>query len=143
MGGTYNVSDISPANGDSSLYVSGPGSSSHFGGMVINLPSVTPNTVRYKVKAVDPSLGGSAYFVIGDENISSNSGIAFIYFQGSSNSLRLTSAGSSGNVDYPSAANTWFTVELRNIDYVNKTFSYIVNDSLLGDSIDFRSPVFD
>lgn len=106
------------------------GSSGHYNGMLATIPSSTPSNISYWAKAGSAS-AHDGYLTFGDGNLGggSNSGVSFIYFQANTGNLRVLGSGTPSEVNVPYTPNTWFFIELRNIDWTNKTFDVWINNT--------------
>jgi hypothetical protein len=135
-GGTYtqSVTTTNPGAGTYSFEQTGNGS--HTQGVVATFVASTPTSISYKVKTSAASTTG-AYCVIGDVSTPSNLGIFFCYFASSG----LIRVYSSGSAVYQQAysANTWYTIELRNINFTTKTYDIWINNVLGVTNHPFRS----
>lgn len=105
-------------------------------GTSLTIPASQPDQVSWYAKS-SSSTTSDTYFVIGDASTSSNQGIAFVYFA-SSGKIRYY-ANSSNVVEINYTANTWYHLEMRNINYVAKTYDVWVNGSLVQSNFPFRS----
>jgi hypothetical protein len=131
---TREVTSATAANGTTySLHLVGGGS--HNNGMYYNLGSVTPSTVSYWARS--PSTAAhDAYVVLqGPGKVSSLDVVAFIYFTATG---VISHAGTTCNT-YAYSANTWYHLELRNMNYSAHTYDFYVNDSLACSNVNFRS----
>lgn len=131
---TYSVTTTSPAAGNYCLNINGSGG--HFTGLVANWTPAQPDNVGWWVKATTNSSTG-AYFVIGDASTSSNNGIAWVYLSSAGN-IRFYASGSA-NINVPFSANTWYHIEMRNINWVAKTYDIYINGTLQTSNFPFRS----
>jgi hypothetical protein len=130
-GYTATVNTTLPAEGLYSMNLSG--SSSHYAGPKVLFTSATPNYITWRIKSDNISAAG-AYVVIGDASISTNNGIVFAYI--TANQLGFIS---STNYYYPVVVNTWYNIELKNVNFTTKTFDIWINGILLQTSFPFRS----
>lgn len=136
-GGTYsrNVVTTSPAVG--TYCFSQSGTSTHYMGTTTTFGPAQPPNMGIWVKSDSIAGNNSGYVVIGDASTSSNQGIIFFYFQ-SAGTGRLY-AGGSNQHQFQATDSTWYHLEFRNIDYVNKTFDYFVDGVLAASAFPFRS----
>ncbi len=111
------------------------GSGSHYDGMRGDFPSSTPSHVSYWGKS-PASPNNCGYFVLGDAGTPTNNGIVFAYFT-SAGSLRFYN--NTVNYEIPVTNNTWYYVELRNINFTAKTFDLWINGVLHQTAYAFRS----
>ena len=121
-----------PAVGTRSLEI--VGSSGHYLGLKATFQPAQPNYVSWWAKSSSTSIH-DGYMVIGDANTGNgNNGVCFSYFQ-NTGILRVI-----GNATYqiPYTANTWYFFELKNIDYVTKTFDIWI-DGTFRQSMGFRT----
>lgn len=135
-GGSYtqSVTTTNPGAGTYSFEQTGTGG--HTQGVVATFVASTPTSLSYKIKTSASSTTG-AYFVIGDASTPTNLGIFFCYFASSGN-IRVYSSGSAV-YQQPYSANTWYTIELRNINFTTKTYDIWIDNVLGVASHPFRS----
>ncbi|MBE0637137.1 MAG: hypothetical protein IH598_01285, partial [Bacteroidales bacterium] len=109
------------------------GTGAHQTGIMADFAPCTPTSLSYWAK----SQGGGAdtYLVIGDNNTSSNAGIAFIYF--SNGVIRFYNGPV--NYEFPFIANTWYQIELKNMNFITKTFDIWINGVQRQTGYAFRS----
>ena len=134
-GGSYTniVTTSAPANGTYSLSMTG-GASTHYNGIYHSFGPAAVSTLSYKVKTQGGGITGLV--VIGDNNITSDNGMAMTYFSGNTFYFYTPSTGSITTTINP---NQWYQVEFKNIDYSAKTFDYYFDGALLSTSVQFRS----
>ena len=138
LGGSYSyqgVTTTDPAVGTYSLQQTG--SSSHYQGLIATLPSSQPTEISWRVKSSTINLQ-SGYVVIGDNNTTSNNGVIFCYIQTNSN-LCFSTNSFDTNYYHPISPNTWYHIELKNINWTNKTYDIYIDGSLVSTSFPFRS----
>lgn len=135
-GGTYTRSVVttSPANG--TYCFSSVGTSSHYQGTTTNFTPSTPDDLGFWVKTTDLS-SNSAYVVIGDANTNSNQGIIFFYMR--SNGQGRVYSSSANQYNFNVTANTWYHIEMRNINWTAKTYDIYVDGVLGQANFPFRS----
>lgn len=123
---TYNVTTASPASGSYCLSITGNNTS----GLEYTF---TPDTIDYfsiKLRS-DAVSGNSNYCYVG--NTANNWGIAYFHYIASSNQYRI---GGSTTVLH-NITSLWTHFELKNINYVTKTYDIYVNGSLFYPNMGF------
>lgn len=101
-------------------------------------PGIQPTYIRYFVRSADTT-AADGYFVIGDATYTASAGeIAFGFLDNLGNLLFVN--GVDPDLTMPYTANTWYRVELKNIDWTAKTLDVWVNGTLLGSGFAFRGP---
>jgi hypothetical protein len=104
-------------------------------GVLHTLPAITPSYISFYAKS-SSTTGASAYFVVGDDNVASNRGIIFFCFNTGNLTVYDGSTWRSGG---PYAADTWYFIEFKNINWQTKTFDFYVNGTFQDGAIPFRS----
>ncbi len=134
-GGSYTrqVTTSNPGGGNYSFQQIGGGG--HLGGVSQDFPSSQPAYVSFKVKPGSTTLA-DAYFLLGDVNSFGN-GIAFFYAR--EDGLMGLYISASSNSMIPYAANTWYHIEYRNINFSTKTFDFYVDGQLQYQGFPFRT----
>ena len=109
------------------------GFSGHYGGLLAQIPPATPSNISYYAKPGQANTH-DGYFTCGDGNLQSgtNTGIVFIYFQANTGILRILGGGSPSSIQLPYVPNVWYHIELRNINWVAKTFDVWVDGTSHG-----------
>ncbi|MCB9273928.1 MAG: hypothetical protein H6564_07795 [Lewinellaceae bacterium] len=135
-GGSYtrSVDMVTPAVGNYSLTQTG--SSGHISGLLATFAPAQPSEISWWVRPTNYTTT-HAYCVIGDENTPSNLGIVFCYYS-SANNLRFFSS-SAAVINFPATVNIWYFIELKNIDWDNKSFDVYINGNLVQADFPFRS----
>jgi hypothetical protein len=121
-----------PAQGNYALYLSGTNGSHYTGPQGTFTPS-QPTYISWRVRCSFTS-GANNYVVIGDASTTSNNGIVFSYFNGGD--LRFYN---NTQWNYAITMNTWYHVEMRNINWTSKTFDLWINGVLWQAGFAFRS----
>ncbi|MCB9231042.1 MAG: T9SS type A sorting domain-containing protein [Bacteroidia bacterium] len=134
--GTYTRTFPGTGAAQGTYYFQQAGSSTFYQGTGLYFPSSTPSDISFYVRTSNLS-AHNAYFVIGDASISSNNGTIFIYVQ-SGVGLRFYSSPSLDYI-YSISANTWYHVELKNINFSTFTYDIWVNGSLQYTGMSFRN----
>jgi subtilisin family serine protease len=134
-GGSYirEVTSETAANGKYSFKQNGSGE--HFSGVYTSFDRSTPSTVSFYVSPTS-YYSAHCYFVLGDDDILNNAGIAFFYAYNGNFRLYASSQVIS---EVPYNINEWYHIELCNIDYVNKRFDYYINSQLIVANFPFRA----
>src|SRR5262245_53470233 len=81
----------------------------------------------------------SGYFVLSSGSTSSY--IVWVYFQQTTGLLRNSQASTA--VETPYTINTWYHMEMRNINWTTHTYDWYVNGSLLGAGVAFYTAMND
>lgn len=132
---TFTIENMGAASGMYALKGVG-GNSTHLTGLSTVLPAAqTPDYFSWKVKK-ESVLTASSYVVIGNSSISATNCIVFSYINLSA-TLRFVS---SITLDIPVLLNTWYTVELKNVDYSAHTFDIYLDGVLQQTGFPFRGP---
>ncbi len=127
------VTTTNPAVGTYRIEGTG-GVSTHITGLSTSFTPATPNTISWWMC---PQTTGSShnYVVAGNASVSATNCIVFCYYQ-AAGVIRFVS---SSTFDYAATLNTWYNVELRNINWTNHTFDIYINNVLMYTSFPFRS----
>ncbi|MCB9233334.1 MAG: T9SS type A sorting domain-containing protein [Bacteroidia bacterium] len=133
-GGTYTTSVITtnPAVGTYCLQQSGNGG--HLSGIVATFPVSQPTSLKWRAK-IDPTTSSGGYMVCGNSSTTTSNCIAFVYFSGGTDIRFFNGTG----INTPCTASTWYELEMRNIDYVNRRFDIYINNALIQANYGFRS----
>jgi hypothetical protein len=132
---TREVTSATAADGTVySLHLIG-GGGGHNDGLYYNLGSVTPSTVSYWARSASTTAHDTYVVLQGAGMVSSVNVVAFIYFTGGG---VISHADTTCNT-YSYSANTWYHLELRNINYFTHTYDFYVNDGLVCSNVPFRS----
>jgi hypothetical protein len=132
-GHTITTTNVSPAEGIYSLDITGL--SSFYTGPNVQFTSAQPTSIEWWAKTNNTTVA-NGYFVVGDANIATNNGIVFCYFNSTSSLRFFNTAG----YNYSVTANTWYHIELKNINWTAKTFDIYINSVLWQSNFAFRSP---
>ncbi|MBL7764723.1 MAG: T9SS type A sorting domain-containing protein [Chitinophagaceae bacterium] len=134
--GSYSASinNITPAEGNYNLMLNSLAANSFYQGRYVTFSPAQPTYVSYWMKT-NNTTSANGYFVLGDNAISTNNGILFCYFNGTSSLRFFNSAG----YNYPIAANTWYHVEAKNINWTTKAMDIYINGTLILANWAFRS----
>ncbi len=132
-GHTVTISNVTPAEGAFSMDMTGL--SAFYAGPNVQFTSSQPTSMEWWAKTNNVT-AANGYFVVGDANIASNNGIVFCYFNATSSLRFFNSAG----YNYAITANTWYHIELKNINWTAKTFDIYINNVIWQTAFAFRSP---
>jgi len=134
-GGYYTIEATTEtaANGVFSLKLDGYGE--HLEGVQTTFASSTPKTISFFVRPTSTT-EAHCYFVVGDDYLSSNYGIAFFFAD--AGNFRLY-ASDQFELNVPYNINEWYHIEFRNLDFVNKKLDYYINSQLIESGFPFRS----
>ncbi|MDP3556801.1 MAG: T9SS type A sorting domain-containing protein [Bacteroidota bacterium] len=130
-GHTMVVNTVAPAQGTFALNLSG--TSSHYQGPNVTFTAAQPTYISWRIKSTSNTIA-NGYVVVGDASTTSNNGIVFSYI--TNNSLRFYNTTS---YDYAITTNTWYHVELKNINWTAKTFDIWINNVVFQTGFAFRS----
>lgn len=131
---TTSVTTTSPATGLYRLEGAG-GTSDHLSGIYTSFTAATPSEMSWWIYPVGNS-SATSYFVAGDNMVSAGNCIVFSYYQGSSGNIRFIS----GNTyTHPASTDTWYHIELKNIDWTNHIFDIYIDGTLVSTASPFRS----
>lgn len=131
-GHTISVNNVAPAQGTFALNLSG--NSGFYAGPTATFTSAQPTYISWRIKTNNTSVP-NAYFVVGDANISTNNGILFAYMF-SPSELRFYNTAS---YPYTITTNTWYNIEIKNINWTSKTFDIWINNVIFQTAFAFRS----
>ena len=134
--GTYTrvVDAISPAIGTYSFHITGGTGTSHLNGISKTFVASQPSEVSYRVKGA--LTGSNGYVVMGSASLTSNTNqMVFSRFQATGN---LNFYAGATEYDFPVSSNTWYHVELKNIDWTNKEFDIYIDGALQYTNFPFR-----
>lgn len=138
VGTALTSSDVSTSNvaqGSYSLTGTGGTSSSHLTGFSTSIPAVSPTEVSWYMYT-NTTTSSVSYTVMGDNAVNATNCVFFSYWRGSSSEIRFVS---STNMEYSATPNTWYFIELKNIDWTAKTFDIHINGNLISTAFPFRS----
>lgn len=138
VGTALTSSDVSTSNvaqGNYSLTGTGGTSSSHLTGFSTTIPAVSPTEVSWYMYT-NTTTSSVSYTVMGDNAVNATNCVFFAYWRGSSSEIRFVS---STNIEYNATPNTWYFIELKNIDWTAKTFDIHINGNLISTAFPFRS----
>lgn len=130
---TWNVSTSNPASGTYCVEGTG-GNSSHLQGLMTTFPTATPSTISFNIYPNNPT-GAHNYVLGGDATMAANNCMFFCYV--TSGQFRFVSSVT--YVHTATVLNQWMYVELRNINWVARTFDIYINSSLVYTSFPFRT----
>lgn len=132
-GYTAQVVTADPGNGSYSLSLTG-GNYDNYDGLY---QTFTPDTVSYISVYMKPTstYDYHGFFSVGDNNIYSNYGIIYMYFEGTTLGLYTYSQ----NISLPCNLNQWYHIEFKNINFSTKTFDFYVDGVLIQSNFPFCS----
>ncbi len=126
------VTTTSPAVGTYRLEGYG-GTSTHLTGFSTTIAPATPPTISWWINP--QGAVATNYFLAGNSSISATNCIVFCYWQGGTN-IRFVS---STTYQFPTVANQWYHIEMRNINWGAHTFDIYIDNVLHYTSFPFRS----
>lgn len=132
---TATVVNTNPAEGSYNLKLSSTTGNAFYQGRYVTFPSAQPTYVSWWART-NTTNAANGYFVLGDNNIGSNNGILFAYFNATSSLRFFNTAG----YNHPIVANQWYFIEARNIDWTAKTMDIYVDNVLILPGWAFRTP---
>lgn len=109
----------------------------HFDGLINYFNNITPDYISYWAMSTN-SGAYTSYFVIGDDNVTSNNGLIWIYFN-IGGTIHFYSNGTN-DMSLPYVVNQWYHIELKNIDWTNKEFDIYLDGNLEATNFAFRAP---
>ena len=137
LAGSYTRTVMTSGSPQGSNHLVQTGSSSHYGGLKWSFTPSTPAYMAYWVNSGPSGQSGARnYVVVGDASTSSNNGIMFMYNTGS-NTFRFYNGAA--NYEHATVLNTWYHVEMMNINFTTKTFDLWVDGVLVAPGYAFRS----
>lgn len=128
------VDAVNPALGTYSFHITGGTGTSHLNGISKTFTASQPNEVSYRVKGDVSSSNG--YVVIGDAGLISNSN-QMVFSRFESPGFYNFYAGAT-EFSHPASSNTWYHIELKNIDWTNREFDIYVDGALQYTDFPFR-----
>jgi hypothetical protein len=131
---TRTITSTAPGVGTYSFQHAATTSNSFYQGTYALFTPSQPTYISYWMKT-DVTTGANGYFVIGDANINSDNGILFCYFNSTSGLRFFNSAG----VNYPITSNTWYHVEIMDINWTARNMDIYINGVLFLTDWAFRS----
>ncbi len=116
-------------------YLQQTGNTSHYSGSMWSFAPVASTYIGWWAKTSSNN-NNCSYFVVGDASVSSNNGIVFSYF---TNLGTLRFYNNTQNFEIATTANTWYHVELLNVNYTTHTYDLYINGVLMQSNYPFRS----
>ncbi|MGM0480075.1 MAG: T9SS type A sorting domain-containing protein [Bacteroidota bacterium] len=126
------VTNSNVAEGTYSVTGTG-GTNNHLDGFSTTVSNLTPSEISYYMYT-EGTTSSINYTVMG-ENPSAQDCIFFNYWKGSDGNIRFVS---SIDYDYAASPDTWYFIELKNIDWTNKTFDIYIDGALQTTGFPFR-----
>lgn len=134
MGG-YTRTILTSGSPEGTNHLQQDGNSAHYSGMIGYFTTSTPTYASWWVKS-PAAAGNCGYVVMGDAGTTGNNGIIFEYFT-SVGTLRFYN--NTVNFEMPILYNTWYHVEMNNINFTTHTYDLWVNGILVQANYAFRS----
>lgn len=128
------VNTVLPAVGKYKITATG-GTSSHLTGLSTTIAATSPTTITWYIYPT--GTGASNYFVIGDNAITPLNCLVFSYWDGANSTIRFVNA--SGTSSVVATPNTWYKIELKNVNYSTRTSDVYINGTLFLTGFAFRS----
>lgn len=129
------VDDVSVL-GDHSLELGGiETGNSHSDGVSTTFTHFQPSYIRWYVKSGEVEYSSSGYVVIGPQFNNGMNSLVLSYI--SSNKIWFAQDGVS-SYTLPVQNDTWYKIELRNIDWTNRNYDLYIDDDLKKTSFRFR-----
>jgi hypothetical protein len=131
---TFAVTSTTPAPAQGTYCLSGSGANStHLQGLVANVPTSTPSSISWYIYPTGTA--AHDYVLIGDNSMAAANCISFSYVTGGN--IRFVSSVTQNYAI--SAYNQWYFIEMRNINYVARTFDIYINNALIQTAFPFRT----
>jgi subtilisin family serine protease len=105
----------------------------HMTGVYHDFGAIQPGYISFYIRSGSTSTN-TAYFVLRDSQ-----GNDVIWFFAYDDGLLYVNDDVGGDHTYPYAANTWYHIQFKDIDFVSKTFDYYVNETFVKADIPFRN----
>jgi len=134
--GTKEITNATTANGTVHSYQEYSSPLSHFNGIYQEFDSIQPCYISFYIRSGSTSTS-DAYWVL-----QNSSGDDVIWFFAKNNGYLYINGDMGGDESYIYTAETWYHIELKNIDFDSKTFDYYVNEELIKTGISFRNAVY-
>ncbi|HEU4717450.1 MAG TPA: T9SS type A sorting domain-containing protein [Bacteroidia bacterium] len=130
----WSVTATNPASGTYRLEGTGA-DNTHMTGLSTTFASCTPSTISWDMY---PNGTGACNYVVGGDNaVTPTNCVFFCYYTSSTNGIRFVS-GSTVQYTVP-VINTWYHVEMRNINWSAHTFDIYIDNNLITTGFAFRS----
>jgi hypothetical protein len=132
-GSTREVTDESAAAGTARSYRESNSGGSHFRGIYKYFGEVQPREISFWIRSSTAD-AHTAYVTLRDSELRE-----VVFFFASAAGVFYCNADVGGHYAYPYELDRWYHIELRNMDFVTKTFDYVVNDSLVKAGVRLRN----
>jgi hypothetical protein len=106
---------------------------SHSSGIYRMFPSITPDLISFWIKPHSTS-NATCFFTVHDAD-----GHEAIRFLANRAGRLYCNASTGGDAGVPYAPDTWYHIELRDIDFHTKSFDYFVDGRLVKPGVSFRN----
>ena len=132
---TFPTDGMAPA-GSAYGSVAGSDSSKHRTGPGASFAPTQPKYVSWRART--PDINSTGYFVLSNSGITVNESMVFCYFKAGAGLNFFTDSRTYVHPD--TQPNTWYTIELKNVDWVAKTFDIWIDGVEVETAFPFRSP---
>lgn len=113
------------------------GASGHLNGISTAFPASTPTEVSWYIYPQGNAFATN-YLVLGNNASSATDCMVFSHWYNSPMGIRFLGTGSA-SFQYPGTTGQWYFIELKNINYVARTFDIYINGTLQQTAFPFRS----
>lgn len=131
---TNTVPNTGSAVGTYHLQMQSNAGNAFYQGLSATFTPSQPTYMSWWMKT-NTTTAANGYVVIGNANITTDNGIIFCYFNSTSGLRFFASTG----YNHPITANTWYHVEVMNMNWVSRTSDIYVNGVLILTAWPFRS----
>ncbi len=131
---TRTIDTTQGANGTNMSFMLTGGNGTHYDGIYVTFPSLTPSTISVWVRSSSTS-SSDGYVVFGGSGISNSNTAAFCYMKG--DATLTCYDGSTSHVAISYSANTWYHLEFT-IDWTNQQFDLAVDSTPRLSNVPFR-----
>jgi hypothetical protein len=130
--GQKTVTSLSAADGNFS-YRETNSSPGHHNGIFWDFGSIQPQEIGFWIRSGSQNKFDS-YFALRDSQLRE-----VIFFFTLDNGMFYINGNVGGHTTYPYLAGLWYHIELLDIDFRDKTFDYVVDESLVQQDVSFRN----
>ncbi len=113
------------------------GSSAHLNGISSTFPASTPSEVSWYIYPQGTAFATN-YVVLGNNSSTATDCMVFAHWYNSPMGIRMLGSGAA-TFQYPATTGQWYFIELKNINYVARTFDIYINGALQQTAFPFRS----
>ena len=113
------------------------GASAHLNGISSTFPASTPNEVSWYIYPQGTAFATN-YLVLGNNSSTATDCMVFSHWYNSPMGIRFLGSGTA-TFQYPGTTGQWYFIQLKNINYVARTFDIYINNTLQQTAFPFRS----